>query len=244
MSEYGQVIGVIYAKYEESENLGFAIPINLLKTLDKKLNLSIKEFFAETSVTPQAPTNVKAVYNGEDGFYISWDNVGADYYLAYVSTNGNDYFELIDADGNNVWYWDYDYCINNYGYNPGDLVEFAIVSVVDGNYSEWSYSMPVSMPITLKTPTNVKAIYDGGDGFNISWDNVGADYYVVYVSRNGSEYKEVLDSDGNNMWDWDYDYSINNYGYSPGDTVKYSVAAVIDGNYSDYSYSKPTKYWK
>ena len=250
LNEYGQVIGVIYAKYEESENLGFAIPINLLKTLDKKLNLSIKEFFAETSVTPQAPTNVKAVYNGEDGFYISWDNVGADYYVAYVSSNGADYFELIDGDGNNMWYWDYDYSINNYGYIPGDIVEYAVVSVIDGNYSEWSYSMPVSMPITPKTPktpkapTNVKAIYDGGDGFNISWDNVGADYYVVYVSQNGSEYIELLDSYGYNMWNWEYGYSINNYGYNPGDTVEYAVAAVIDGNYSDYSYSKPAKYWR
>ncbi|NMA49410.1 MAG: hypothetical protein GX947_06520 [Tissierellia bacterium] len=149
-----------------------------------------------------------------------------------------------------MWYWDYDYSINNYGYIPGDIVEYAVVSVIDGNYSEWSYSMPVSMPITPKipktpkAPTNVRAIYDGGDGFNISWDNVGADYYVVYVSQNGSEYIELLDSYGYNMWNWEYGYSINNYGYNPGDTVEYAVAAVIDGNYSDYSYSKPAKYWR
>ncbi|NMA49456.1 MAG: trypsin-like serine protease, partial [Tissierellia bacterium] len=146
LNEYGDVIGVIYAKYEESENLGFAIPVNLLKSLDKNLKLSIKDFLAETSVTPQAPTNVKAVYNGGDGFYISWDNVGADYYVAYVSTNGDEYYELLDSNGNNIWHWDYDYCIYNYGYNPGDIVEYAVAAVIDGNYSEYSYSKPALFP--------------------------------------------------------------------------------------------------
>ena len=239
LNEYGDVIGVIYAKYEESENLGFAIPVNLLKSLDKNLKLSIKDFLAETSVTPQAPTNVEAVYNGENGFYISWDNVGADYYVAYVSSNGDEYYELLDSNGNNMWDWDYDYCINNYGYDPGDIVEYAVVAVIDGNYSEWSYSMPVSIPIIPQAPTNVKAVYNGGDGFYISWDNVGADYYVAHVSTNGDEYYELLDSNGNNIWHWDYDYCIYNYGYNPGDIVEYAVAAVIDGNYSEYSYSKP-----
>lgn len=239
LNEYGEVIGIIYAKYEEAENLGFAIPVNILKNLDKRLNLSIEDFLAETNMTPQAPTNVEAIYNGRDGFHISWDNMGADYYLAYASKNGDEFYELLDIDGNNIWYWDYDYCINNYGYDPGDLLEYAVVAVVDGNYSDWSFSRIVLIPTIPQIPTNIKAVYDGVDGFNISWDDVGADYYVVYASCNGEEYYEVLDADGNNIWHWSYDYSINNYGYNPGDMVEYAVSAVIDGNYSEYGYSKP-----
>lgn len=147
LNQYGEVVGIIYEKYYGSENLGFAIPVNLLKSLDKSLNLSVKAFYDKTSTKVPRPTNLKAVYNGLDGFHISWDDMGADYYVVYAAIDGGDFYELYDdVDGENIWYWDYDYCINNYGYDPGDTVQYAVASVIGENISEYSYSDLVTMP--------------------------------------------------------------------------------------------------
>ncbi len=115
--------------------------------MDKSLNLSVKAFYDKTSTKIPGPTNVRAVFNGLDGFHISWDDMGADYYVVYAAIDGGDFYELYDdVDGENIWYWDYDYCINNYGYDPGDTVQYAVASVVGENISEYSYSEPVTMP--------------------------------------------------------------------------------------------------
>lgn len=58
-NEYGEVIGIIYAKYKDSENINFAIPINSFKKLNKNRNLSLEEFIAET-IRPSKPTKFTA----------------------------------------------------------------------------------------------------------------------------------------------------------------------------------------
>lgn len=148
-NEYGEVIGIIYAKYRDTDNIAFAIPINSFKALDKSKNLTLEQFINETIKPPAKPTSVRAVYDGANGFYISWDDMKADYYVIYYSKNGGKFQPLKDLMNRNRWYWTKGYCVHNFGYRPGDTVIYAVASVVDGRMSEFSFSNRATIPIVI-----------------------------------------------------------------------------------------------
>ena len=51
LDEYGRVIGITFARISDGDNLGFAIPINLLKSMSKDRALSIKQFNDEINLS-------------------------------------------------------------------------------------------------------------------------------------------------------------------------------------------------
>ncbi len=90
INEYGQVIGVTSLGILDEENLGYAIPINLFKSMDKIENLSLSEFrsavdFLQTGETEEAyyKNLGMAMLDGEEVIYT--DTFAADTSVAYVT---------------------------------------------------------------------------------------------------------------------------------------------------------------
>lgn len=86
-------------------------------------------------------------------------------------------------------------------------------------------------------PAFVLAVESGSNSAILQWENTGADYYLVFESINGSEYQEIVDSNGYNEWYWSEYYSIEISGYTDEVDVNYAVASVINGEQSEFSYS-------
>jgi len=87
----------------------------------------------------------------------------------------------------------------------------------------------------ISSPSYVNSTVLTNTSFTISWENTGADYYVVWESINGGEWYESLNEYGENKWSWGQDYGIYYYSYSSGNTISIAVASVKDGVISDYS---------
>jgi hypothetical protein len=90
----------------------------------------------------------------------------------------------------------------------------------------------------LSPPRNVYAELSAEGTVLLSWDNMAADYFVVFESLDdGATWLPVKDSNGINKWQWYSDYSIEIEGYEPGTMVYYAVSAVRGDKTSDYGYS-------
>lgn len=66
MDEYGDVVGITNSGIIEGENLGFAVPINLFKEMDKSMMLALSEIFkpSDTHNTNQTLILRESVYFG------------------------------------------------------------------------------------------------------------------------------------------------------------------------------------
>jgi serine protease Do len=86
----GELIGITSSGVLEAENLGFAIPIDLLQNVSGRNNMSLTTFSSLTSASDQItqkinpPINIRLVNETYDKAFINWDPVDeADYYYFY-----------------------------------------------------------------------------------------------------------------------------------------------------------------
>lgn len=89
----------------------------------------------------------------------------------------------------------------------------------------------------LSIPQNVKAVASGSGDILLYWDNMNADYYVVYDSVNGNDWKEIVDNNGRNKWNWSQNYCLTISGYNARDEAQYAVASVKGDVLSEYAFS-------
>lgn len=146
IDEFGKVIGITHAKLIGVDNIGFAIPINYLKTLDKSKNLSLIEFNEIALAQIKAPYNIYAKAESSSRIVVSWDKNSADYYSVYQSLdNGKSWTPLLNKNGKNKWDWNPNYSVEIYDYKKGTSVYYAVASVKGDDLSEFGYSNHVSL---------------------------------------------------------------------------------------------------
>ncbi|MDY0236236.1 MAG: trypsin-like peptidase domain-containing protein [Gudongella sp.] len=182
IDEFGKVIGITYAKLIGADNIGFAIPINQLKALDKSKDLSLVDFNKSISTGVKAPQNVMAVADSSTSILLSWDKTTADYYTIYESLDyGKTWLPLVNENGENRWDWHSDYSVEISDYEVGSTVYYAVASVKGNNTSEYGYSNS----ITLFDGMTEQEIFDDlvANVRNINVENINVAFEGFDVTR-------------------------------------------------------------
>lgn len=95
LDEYGRVIGITFARITDGDNLGFAIPINLLKSMNKDRVLSIKQFNDEISLTLEDGSNEISNYKIIDHLFDNMQSIVAN--GVEISFDGYDVVKKTDT---------------------------------------------------------------------------------------------------------------------------------------------------
>jgi len=128
------------------------------------------------------------------------------------------------------------------GISEGENLGFAIPVNLFRNLSKTqNLTLPAFVSASApkaEVPTGFTAKFDGKSSVLLYWDDMLADYYIVYESIDGGEFVPMEDIDGYNYWFWDADYCLEITGQTAGYKVEYAVASVIGEVTSDFAYSK------
>ena len=211
IDEFGKVVGITYAKIIGAENIGFAIPINKLKFLDKSKNLSLTDFNKIVSTSIKAPKNVVAKASSSTSVLLSWDRTLADYYRVYESLDyGKTWLPLLNEKGENKWDWHSDYSIEIYDYEVGKSVYYAVASVKGSNVSEYGYSNFITLfdgmteqEIFDDLVANLKSVNAGSinisiEGFDVTRADKGS-VTKIFAYINEGEFQEFIEMDKSNI---------------------------------------------
>ena len=130
----GELVGVTYAGVEDAENLGFAIPINLIKQISEKKLTPVFEFGENTSLatdTISPPSNIRIANETYDKIYLNWDEVpNAEYYHFYFQEDGEDTYWYDEESGSKMkFYYNDDYSAIYSGLTPGIKYNVILTSV-------------------------------------------------------------------------------------------------------------------
>lgn len=134
----GELIGITYARVDNADNLGFAIPINKLSALTEKKMMSMSTFsnitgkMEWTKIDP--PKNIHIYKEYKDEVLINWTPVkGADYYYFYYQIDGENTYWYDQEDGiQTEFYHSSGYTVSYYNLTPGVRYNIIITSVKDG----------------------------------------------------------------------------------------------------------------
>ncbi|MPM34638.1 hypothetical protein SDC9_81225 [bioreactor metagenome] len=128
----GAVIGITYAGIVQGENLGFAIPVNILKTMTNQRMMTLSELTAATA--PQPPSNLRIVEETDSSVYFQWDPVdGADYYYFYYRALGEENFWYETENGEKTRFvYTEGYSVRYFNLIPGKTYEVIVTTVRDG----------------------------------------------------------------------------------------------------------------
>jgi Trypsin-like serine proteases, typically periplasmic, contain C-terminal PDZ domain len=236
----GDVIGITYAGYNTSGNIGFVIPINEVssflnieeeKTLFQVNNISIK---------PQSPVGVQAWTLSSTKIAIQWNSVsGVDGYYVYYSDDNSTWYPWEDSNGNKkLLPWQSGYSATLSGISAGETVYFKVTSVK--NNIESDYSTIVSATTQSEkpqAPTGIEAWTFSGNKIAIQWNNLsGVDGYYLYYSTDKTIWYYWKDSSGNKkLLPWQSAYSASLSNVPAGQTVYFKVTSVKNNIESDYS---------
>jgi S1-C subfamily serine protease len=187
LNEYGEVIGIIFARIDNGDNLGFAIPVNSLKELSKDKRLTLKQFNDEVDSRADSPENVLAIISEDETVLLAWDNMRADYFIVYESTDfGTTWEAVVDSKGINKWKWFSDYSIEITGYKPGTKVYYAVAAVTGTIISEYSYSNYVGISTGLTTYEIIDHLYDNMPYIYVNGSSIDFAGYDVIKSPDGT----------------------------------------------------------
>lgn len=211
IDEFGKVVGITHAKLIGADNIGFAIPINHLKTLDKSKKLSLSDFNKTVSTGIKAPNNVIAIADSPTSVLLSWDKTFADYYTVYESLDyGKTWVPLLNENGENKWDWHSDYSVEIFDYKTGTTVYYAVAAVKDNNISEYGYSNFITLfdgmteqEIFDDLVANLKSINVAGitisfEGFDVTRTKDG-ESTKIFAYINESEFQEFIGIDESNI---------------------------------------------
>lgn|SRR5690554_270359 len=145
IDEYGRVVGVVFARMYGVESLGFAKPINSLKSMDIGKSLTIEEFNrAEEILNP--PINITARQKSAQEVSLSWDWMEADYFLIFKSIDGGESFQrVLNKSGNDRWEYSNELTIPLDDYEEGTRIMFSVSSVKGELVSNRNHSNYVSL---------------------------------------------------------------------------------------------------
>jgi S1-C subfamily serine protease len=187
LDEYGRVIGITFARISDGDNLGFAIPINLLKSMEKNKILSLKQFSDELKSVLAPPKNVMAEVYDEVTVLLKWDNMAADYFIVFESLDyGTTWKAVVDGKGVNRWKWLSDYSVEITDYEPGTTVYYAVAAVKGSNTSEYSYSNYVGISSGMTTYDIIDHLYDNMPSITANGKTINFDGYDVVKSMDGT----------------------------------------------------------
>ena len=142
LNKYGECIGVVTAKVEDGENIGFAVPSRYVMSLKGRFNYSVSDY---TSALKKSE-----LYELEDGLYIG----------VMKKDKAEGYGEFVDLDGDIILGVSDDHILNGYVsifYSTGNITEGTFedddltygsyrhysedgVSVYVGEYEDWKYN--------------------------------------------------------------------------------------------------------
>lgn len=145
IDEYGRAVGVVFARMYGVESLGFAKPINSLKSMAVNRNMTIEEFNeAEQILNP--PINITARQKNSQEVSLSWDWMDADHFLIYESVDGGESFQKV-LDENEIDRWEYsnEVIVPLGEYEEGARIMFSVSAVKDGVVSERNHSNYLSL---------------------------------------------------------------------------------------------------
>jgi len=95
LNEYGEVIGITYAGYEEGQNLNLAIPSNLIDTVDRSNHLTLAEVYAKEYPLADVDVDAYVVCSAVPDFGSLFNVEPVDYWH--------------EVDEYDHYYFDYDY---------------------------------------------------------------------------------------------------------------------------------------
>lgn len=187
LDEYGRVVGITFARITDGDNLGFAIPINLLKDMSKNKILTLKQFGDEIKSVLSPPRNVYAEVSIDGTVLLSWDNMAADYFVVFESLDdGVTWLPVTDNMGVNKWQWYSDYSIEIEGYDPGTMVYYAVSAVRGDKTSDYGYSNYVGITTGMTTYQIVDHLYDNMPYIIANGKVINFDGYDVEISADGT----------------------------------------------------------
>ncbi len=202
LNAYGEAIGVVSAAIVEGENLGFAIPINEIKSLPFS-GLYLEEFVAETSVKPKTPT-IKIKVNSDESLNINWNLVDADYYELYEAVDGGRFEALYNDDGYNEWYND-------------ELKGITYIDPVVG--SSLQYMVVAVKEDMVSTPAISEVVKVNGKTYQGIADEIYANYKYIMINGTpvqitGNFVNSHVESH-KKVYDIDLCFQINNDTFMP-----------------------------
>ena len=249
LDEFGNAIGVTSSIIDGADNIGFAIPIDYLVTLNKNNNLTLSEFYKLTYADLPSPDNVYAVEDENGDVLLSWDYMDADYFIVYESYNGEDWNELFDSYGFNEWYWDYPYCIRIYGHDPNSHVYYAVAAVKDGMMSEYSYSEELILISKLSAKELDEYLNIYSNFFTVDGVRLNFEGHFVYQSDEDETlfvYSYIDEMDYLNYLEITEKGDHNLASALKNKAVEYSKLAggdvILTLVYSDYYYTNPLSF--
>jgi len=145
IDEYGRAVGIVFARMYGVESLGFAKPVNTLKSLDTGISMTIDEFnSAEEILNP--PINITARQDNAQEISLSWDWMDADYFLIFKSVDGGENFQkVLNENGSDRWQYRNEINIPLGEYKEGTRIMFSVSSVKDGVISDRNHSNYLSL---------------------------------------------------------------------------------------------------
>lgn len=145
VDEFGKAVGVVFARMYGVETLGFAKPINSLKSMDTGENMSLEEFNSTEGIL-NPPINIKARQENAQEVSLSWDWMDADHFLIFKSVDGGESFQkVLTENGSEKWEYRSELIIPLGEYEEGTRIMFSVASVKDGVVSERSHSNYLSL---------------------------------------------------------------------------------------------------
>ena len=212
INSYGKVIGVTSSGYTEGENLGFAVPINIFISMPKNLSYSLENMNNMRGYI-ERPTNVTLEQIDVDTISIYWDNnPEADFYRVYAyNNNTNNYDKLLDDNGNDMWYWEPESCIEYYGLDENETVYIAVTSVkgnIESEFSDVAYIILSSQEFYMTLEEMGEYLFYNNSNLHIGNKSILIDDIDVSISdRYDHIYISVYISNGLNDF---LDIFINN----------------------------------
>lgn len=157
LDEYGQVIGITSSGIVEGENLGFAIPINLFKSMTKNQSLTLTEFVSKSTIKPEKVSYLTASVINSNESYLVWQDTGADEYYLYDSINNGEWNLISNNDGGYAFNSSSSKGLYISGYQAGQKVAYAIYAVKNGVDSDFTYSNEITFSSSISTDVDLES---------------------------------------------------------------------------------------
>lgn len=161
----------------------------------------------------ERPTNVTLEQIDVDTISIYWDNnPEADFYRVYAyNNNTNNYDKLLDDNGNDMWYWEPESCIEYYGLDENETVYIAVTSVkgnIESEFSDVAYIILSSQEFYMTLEEMGEYLFYNNSNLHIGNKSILIDDIDVSISdRYDHIYISVYISNGLNDF---LDIFINN----------------------------------
>jgi len=238
----GELVGITYARVEDADNLGFAIPINKLSALTGKSMTALATFSKITGTNTSAivapPKNIHIVDESNEEILLNWDPVkDADYYYFYYQEDGDDTYWYDEEQGRQTkFYYSKDYTVSYYNLTPGERYNIIVTSVRGGIESEDSKVFSFVKKYGGYTPyyQSDYGVPDFGKLFGVNVYSVGTDYYFYknseVIDTYITEYGDSLVRNGflysHSFYDDDYNTVYVYENYYLGKTVTVGIQRI------------------